>query len=99
MFKRFLLFSSLVLLQLFSVQPTLATTSNLTVRLIDHVSNAWLSGQGVQAWEKQTDGSLVYRATRTTDTNGLAWFDLVEPGAGKVYVLKAQPFGYWVQSD
>ncbi|WP_310448388.1 DUF1800 family protein, partial [Thiobacillus sp.] len=70
----------------------------LTARLIDHVSNAWMGGQAIQAWEKQVDGSLVYRVVRTTDANGLAWFDLDGLGSGKVYVLKAQPFGYWVQS-
>ena len=71
-FRKIFLFLSLALLGLFSMQQALAATPNLTVRLIDHVSNAWLSGQEVHAYEKASDGTLTWRAVRTTDGNGQA---------------------------
>ena len=98
-FRKIFLFLSLALLGLFTMQQALAATPNLTVRLIDHVRDTWLSGQEVHAYEKASDGTLTWRAVRTTDGNGLALFDLDGLGSGKVYVLQAQPFGYSVKSD
>ncbi len=72
--------------------------AGFTLRLIDHVSNGWLGGQDVEVLEKQADGTLVWRAKRTTDAEGLAKFDLDGLGSGKVYVFRAKPFGYWVTS-
>ena len=97
MFRIFFIFLSFV--QLFTVQLTLAATPNLTVRLIDHVSATNLIGHSVHAYEKQPDGSLVWRTQMVTDATGVSKFDLLGLGSGKVYVLQAKPSGYWVKSD
>lgn len=99
MFKKFFLFISLVLLELVTISHTFAATSNLTIRLIDHVSNVSLGGQKIDAYEKASDGALTWRAVRTTESNGQAQFHLDGLGNGKKYVLLARPFGYPVKSD
>jgi hypothetical protein len=73
--------------------------SGLTVKLLDHISEAGLAGQEVHAYEKGGDGSLVWKTKRVTDGGGLAKFDLEGLGEGKTYVFNAQPYGYWVKSE
>jgi len=73
--------------------------AGLTVKLLDHISEAGLSGQEVHAYEKAGDGSLVWKTKRVTDAGGLAKFDLEGLGEGKEYVFNAQPYGYSVKSE
>ncbi len=73
--------------------------AGLTVKLLDHISEAGLVGQEVHAYEKGADGTLTWKAKRVTDAGGLTKFDLDGLGSGKVYNFSAQPYGYWVKSE
>ncbi|OYY92231.1 MAG: hypothetical protein B7Y41_16645, partial [Hydrogenophilales bacterium 28-61-23] len=73
--------------------------AGLTLWLKDQISNGVLVGQEVQAWEKGADGILVWKKSGITDAAGKIAFDLDGLGQGKVYVFKAQPYGYWVTSE
>jgi 5-hydroxyisourate hydrolase-like protein (transthyretin family) len=70
----------------------------LTVKLIDHMTEAGVPNVELHAYER-TNGGDVWRAKRVTDSNGGTSFDLDGLGSGRNYVLKAQPFGVWVESD
>ncbi|MGL6077334.1 hypothetical protein, partial [Methyloversatilis discipulorum] len=67
--------------------------------VIDHVSDARLSGIEVNAYEKLADGSEVWKAKRSTDAQGLATFDLDGLGDGRKFVMKAKPYGAVVSSQ
>jgi uncharacterized protein (DUF1800 family) len=69
------------------------------IRLVDHTTEAFLSGHEIHAYEKRPDGSLNWVANRTTDAQGLTQFDLEGLGAGKTFVFKSKPYGFWAQSD
>ncbi|AOF83032.1 fibronectin type III domain protein [Methyloversatilis sp. RAC08] len=70
----------------------------VTVRLIDHVTDAGLAGLELHAYERSATGDT-WRAKKTTDAQGNASFDLDGLGGGRNYVLKVQPFGFWVESE
>ncbi len=74
-------------------------TAGLNIVVIDHVSDARLSGIEVNAYEKLADGSEVWKAKRSTDAQGLATFDLDGLGAGRRYFVRAVPHGTIVDSD
>ncbi|MGL4508425.1 MAG: hypothetical protein ACRCUF_22105, partial [Aeromonas sobria] len=74
-------------------------TAGLNIVVIDHVSDARLSGIEVNAYEKLADGSEVWKAKRSTDAQGLATFDLDGLGDGRKFVMKAKPYGAVVSSQ
>ncbi|OYW23617.1 MAG: hypothetical protein B7Z49_03565, partial [Hydrogenophilales bacterium 12-63-5] len=73
--------------------------AGLVARVVDQVSGAQLGSLSVDAYEKQADGSLLWRAKRTTDAEGLVSFDLEGLGSGKTFVLKTIPYGYGATSE
>jgi len=73
--------------------------AGLVARLVDQVDGAQLAGVAVDAYEKNPDGSLVWKAARTTDSAGLISFDLDGLGSGRIFVLKTSPYGFGVTSD
>ena len=70
----------------------------LVARVVDGVSGQGLSDVVVEAYERVESGDLLYRARRRTDTGGRAAFDLDGLGHGRMYVLRAEPFGHRVES-
>ena len=64
----------------------------LRVTLLNGLSGQLLSGQKISARERLADGSSRSVIDRTTDTNGLAVFDLQGLGDGRVYFLQARPY-------
>jgi large repetitive protein len=71
----------------------------LTVRLVDYVTEANLTGYPVQAVEQLPGGGEQLRDTRVTDVTGLVRFDLDGLGTGKRFVVRAQPYGFVVESE
>jgi large repetitive protein len=71
----------------------------LSVRLADRITEAYLAGVELTAYEKLPDGSTAWRAARVTDAEGLARFDLDGLGSGRTFVIRAKPYGHWVDSD
>ena len=71
----------------------------LTVKMVDHATESALSGVRIVAWEVFGDGSRQWRAAFETDSDGLARFDLAGLGHGGSYVLRAQPFSHWLESE
>lgn len=64
----------------------------LVVTLQNGLSGALLPGINVTANEKLASGELRWVASRTTDANGQAVFDLDGLGSGRVYVLYAHVY-------
>ncbi len=64
----------------------------LNVTLVDGLSMAPLAGKKLSAYQRLTDATLKYVASRTTDTVGRAVFDLDRLGSGSAYVLRVVPF-------
>ncbi|OYY94934.1 MAG: hypothetical protein B7Y41_05085 [Hydrogenophilales bacterium 28-61-23] len=76
-----------------------AATGPLTVQVVDHVSNQVRAGLEVEALERLSDGSQVWRAKRVTDGQGQAQFDLDGLGSGRNYVVRAKPYQHVVYSE
>lgn len=73
--------------------------SDVVIRLVDHITEAFLAGHAVLAYKKLKDGSLAFVEQKLSDAEGLARFDLADIGKGGVYVFKAKPYGYWAVSE
>ena len=71
----------------------------LAVTVRNGVSGAVVTGLNVTASERLASGELRWTAQRVTDGAGRAVFDLDGLGAGRVYVLSAQPYGSTAYSD
>ena len=74
-------------------------SAGLTVKLIDHLTDAALAGVELHAYERAADGTDTWRAMATTDDGGLSFFDLQGLGSGRNYVIKGKPFHAWVSSE
>lgn len=79
-------------------QQFVVGSAGLTVRLVDHVTSSRLTERVVDVFEVLADGSETWRAKQTTDAQGDARFDLDGLGAGRRYLVKAQPYGQRIAS-
>ena len=71
----------------------------LTVNLFDNAANAGIPGVRIIAEELLPNGAREWAAAFDTDAEGRVRFDLDGLGEGRKYVLKAQPFANWLESD
>ena len=74
---------------------SISTTSAAPValRLVDDVSKAAITNTAIDAYELGASGEEIWRAKRTTDSNGDASFDLVGVEGGRAYVIRTSPYG------
>jgi len=72
--------------------PSVPGPAALDVLLVDGLTNQRLAGIKVTAAERLATGKLKWAASRTTDDQGRAVFDLEGLGRGRVYVLYARVF-------
>jgi 5-hydroxyisourate hydrolase-like protein (transthyretin family) len=72
----------------------------LHVTAVDGITSASFAGLTLVASERLADGSARTAASRVTDAQGRATFDLAGLGDDRIYFLSAAPFGgRWVNSD
>ncbi|MEQ8233285.1 MAG: hypothetical protein RKL32_16380, partial [Gammaproteobacteria bacterium] len=76
-----------------------AKAAELPVELVNHATGEGISGVRINAVELLADGTYEWRQARETDVEGIARFDLDGLGEGRRYVLRAQPFAHWLETD
>ncbi|MCQ9376255.1 hypothetical protein NMQ14_18575, partial [Methyloversatilis sp. XJ19-13] len=92
-------FAFLSFFLLLSIASTQAVAAPVDVRIVDAVTAAAMPGAEIQAYEVTAAGARVWLAKQTSNSIGVATFQLEGLGAGRSYQFDLRPFLQSVRSD
>ncbi|HBA64578.1 MAG TPA: hypothetical protein DCZ48_00065, partial [Methylococcaceae bacterium] len=70
----------------------------LNVTMLNALDGKGLANIEITAYERMPDQSLRWFQRKSTDAEGRIDFDLTDLGKGSSYVLRANPYGRWIDS-